>query len=148
MSTPALLEEPRELGAPLAPKPFALAPTRVLLAEDDEVLSEALGRRLAERGFSVTTVTDGASALDIALAQQHDVILTDLLLPRMSGLKLLRALHDGRLRNPPPVVVLTAASDVEAYYAHCRGASAVLRKPTHIDTLVSILRRAVEESES
>jgi DNA-binding response OmpR family regulator len=79
---------------------------RVLLAEDDSLLGASVRQGLAQEGFIVDWVTDGASADAAVLAHDYDVIALDLTLPRESGEQLLQRWRTRA--NPVPVVVLTA----------------------------------------
>ena len=84
---------------------------RILLAEDDSVLADGLTRSLRQSGYAIDCVGSGPEA-DVALsAQDFDLLILDVGLPRMSGLEVLRRL---RSRNSHlPVLILTASDSVE-----------------------------------
>jgi two-component system, OmpR family, response regulator len=82
----------------------------ILLVEDDAVLADGLFHTLGNSGYTVTSVTTGAYAEHLLLAQDFDLIVLDLGLPDMDGLDLLRKL---RLRKvPKPILILTARDGI------------------------------------
>ncbi|MCE2679446.1 MAG: response regulator transcription factor [Burkholderiales bacterium] len=84
---------------------------RILLAEDDKILSDGLSRSLRQAGYAVDCIFDGASADAAVTAQTYDLLILDLGLPKMTGLEVLKRL---RARNARlPVLILTAADNVE-----------------------------------
>lgn len=83
---------------------------RVLLVEDDELISQALGLALTDEGFAVARVASGEEALDHLDADDPDVVLLDLMLPGMDGIVVCRTL---RARGDLPIIVVTARTDTE-----------------------------------
>lgn len=119
------------------------ATKRVLLVEDDHALATALSSRLNSMGFDVTAVHDGVGAFELMRNKTHDVVLLDLGLPRMHGLKLLhQARMDGDI-EPIPVVVLTGADEREVERARRRGVYAIHQKPARPWKIAESLRDAV-----
>jgi CheY-like chemotaxis protein len=90
---------------------------RVLIVEDDRVLRRACEVGLRKRGYEVVTATDGAEGLERALQGGYDLVLLDMLMPRMSGLDMLRELRRVAPGDTTPVLVLSNSSrtgDIEA----------------------------------
>lgn len=88
-------------------------PKRVLLVEDDRFLRRACEASLTRQGYEVATANDGEEGLRLARAIPPDVILLGLLMPKVSGIEMLRALKsDERLRSVP-VLVLSNSSREE-----------------------------------
>ncbi len=84
---------------------------RILLAEDDKILSEGLASSLRQAGYAVDCVFDGAAADAAVAAQTYDLLILDLGLPKLTGHEVLRKL---RARNARlPVLILTAADSTE-----------------------------------
>jgi two-component system, cell cycle response regulator DivK len=83
---------------------------RVLLVEDDRFLRRACGASLRHRGFTVQTAADGEEGLRLARAEAPDIILLDLLMPKLSGLEVLRALKADAATRGFPVLVLSNSS--------------------------------------
>ncbi len=82
-----------------------------LYAEDEPAMAEAVTDILNYHNFMVDAVTDGAEALAYARAGDYDGIIMDIMLPKMSGLDVLRELREGGCRTP--VLLLTAKAEVE-----------------------------------
>ena len=90
------------------------ATARVLLVEDDKFLRRACEASLRQRGFDVTTASDGEEGLRLAMAAPYaDVILLDLLMPRMPGIDVLRALKTQPETRQIPVLILSNSSREE-----------------------------------
>ncbi|HSG15983.1 MAG TPA: response regulator transcription factor [Anaerolineae bacterium] len=84
---------------------------RVLVVEDEPGIANFVGQGLSEAGYAVDLARDGREGLDYALAADYDVLILDILLPRMSGLALLRELRDRG--NKTPALMLTARDTVD-----------------------------------
>ena len=80
---------------------------RVLLAEDDRFLRKAAETALKRHGFTVVAAVDGEEALRLARAAPPDLVLLDLIMPRMQGFEVLRALKADPATAPIPVVILS-----------------------------------------
>src|SRR6266852_189511 len=115
----------------------------VLLLEDDASLAANLCDVLKEDGFKVTVCNRGDEGLRRASNDECDVVLTDLRLPGLGGLDLVRQLHDTQPRLP--VVLMTAHGTMEtAIEATKLGAYDYLQKPFEMQGLISIMHRAVD----
>jgi len=87
---------------------------RVLVVEDDRFLRRACETSLRQRGFDVTAVTDGEEGLRLARVEPlPDIILLDLLMPKMPGIDVLRVLKADAATASIPVVILSNSSRVE-----------------------------------
>ena len=89
------------------------APTRVLLVEDNADMREYIGRLLRSR-YEVQAVADGAQALVMARRKPPDLVLTDVMMPRLDGFGLLRALRADETTRAIPVVMLSARAGEES----------------------------------
>jgi CheY-like chemotaxis protein len=104
------------------------APPKILIVDDESDMRETCVRIFARDGYRCQAVTDGQEALDLLEGERPDLILTDLRMPRVDGLTLLR--HVQRLPFPPPVVVFTAyVSEGSIREVLEAGAAAYLPKP-------------------
>lgn len=83
---------------------------RVLLVEDDRFLRRAGEAALRQRGFSVRVAADGEEALQKVQAEVPDLILLDLLMPKVTGIEVLRALRAADATRAIPVLILTNSS--------------------------------------
>ncbi len=83
----------------------------IVLIEDEPGIVDFIDRGLRARGFDIRASMDGESGLDLALAEQVDLVVLDLMLPRKSGMEVLREISQHR--PGLPVIVLTARGEVE-----------------------------------
>jgi CheY-like chemotaxis protein len=83
---------------------------RILLVEDDRFLRRACEVSLRQRGFTVASVGDGVEALKQVQAERPDLILLDLLMPRMTGTEVLKALRAEPSTKEIPVLILSNSS--------------------------------------
>jgi DNA-binding NtrC family response regulator len=116
---------------------------RLLVVDDEANARTALAELLRHEGFSVETAADGFKALARFQESTPDLVLTDLKMPGMDGVELLRKLRE---HDPETVVVLmTAFGAVETAVAAMReGADDYLTKPLNMDELMLVLERALE----
>jgi len=120
---------------------------RVLIVDDEADSRDALAELTSRWGYDVQTASDGTEALRRAIEGHPDVILTDLVMPNMDGLWLLRAL---RAEIPEcPVVLLTGRGTIQtAVQAIKEGAYDFIEKPLEIPRLRIVLERALEKKET
>lgn len=116
-------------------------PLRVLLVEDAPFLRYAFGRLLRLHGFDVREANDGQDALE-HLAEFHpDLVLTDLMMPVMDGVELIRRLRADPTTAGLPVVAITAdATEQAETRARKAGAVDVITKPVDLPALLDRLR--------
>jgi EAL domain-containing protein (putative c-di-GMP-specific phosphodiesterase class I) len=123
-------------AAPASEKPS------VLVIDDEPHLLRALARLLSSTGYRVTTARDGREALEHIRSQTFDVIISDLAMPEMGGLELLR--HVRQFDLDVPVILMTGAPSLQsATQAVEYGAFRYLRKPFELGELEAAVRRAV-----
>ena len=116
---------------------------RVLVVDDDEGICEAVAMALSSAGYDVMSAPDGAVALELLDASQPDVILLDLLMPKVDGGAFAR-LYEQRPGPHAPIIVLTAANDVLARAAGIK-AAAWLAKPFHLADRVACIEQHAGE---
>jgi len=78
---------------------------KVLVVEDDETLREIYALKLAMEGFNVTTASDGLQALEAVRSSAPDLIILDMMMPRLSGLQFLRRYAQAGLSSPAKILV-------------------------------------------
>src|SRR5579864_3225022 len=117
-------------------------PARVLVVDDEESQRTALAGMIALWGYTVETASDGQEALDKLTTFPANVIVTDLMMPRMSGQELLKRLKEQG--GAPPAIVQTAFGNLETAVAtiHDLGAFWFLEKPVQSQALRLLLERA------
>jgi two-component system response regulator RegX3 len=119
-------------------------PIKVLLAEDEESFIEALVIGLTNEGFRVIVARDGAEALRLYDETDPDILLLDLMLPKMSGIDVCRNI---RTRSTVPIIMVTAkGAEIDTVVALEVGADDYVTKPYRLRELVArmraVLRRA------
>lgn len=112
---------------------------RLLLAEDEKRLSSALCEILSKNKYDVDCVHDGKSALDYAFSGVYDLVVLDIMMPRMDGITVLRRLREAR--NHVPVLMLTARDDIQDKVSglDC-GADDYMTKPFSSEELLARIR--------
>lgn len=109
---------------------------RVLIVEDDAVLLRGLKDNFAARGFHVDAAADGQAGLDAALAAPPDILLLDLMLPKVNGYEVCRAVRERGLDFP--IIMLTAKGQEEDIVLGLNlGADDYVTKPFRIAELVA-----------
>jgi DNA-binding NtrC family response regulator len=111
---------------------------RILVVDDEAAMREVLSARLQEKGFSVDTAGSGQEAQEQVEAHRPDVVISDVVLPDVSGLDLLQTLKSGDAHRP--IILITAFGTVDsAVEAIKRGATDFLTKPIDYDKLLSVI---------
>jgi two-component system response regulator MtrA len=114
---------------------------RILLVEDDASIREVTAIGLRAAGFEVSTAADGAEGLDRWRRERPDLVLLDVMLPRLDGLEVLRAIRN---ESSAPVVMLTARADtIDVVVGLESGADDYVRKPFELPELVARVRAAL-----
>ena len=117
---------------------------RLLLVHGDDWVSQRLQDMLADTALSVTRVRDGVAGLTAVAQARPDAVLTDLVLPRLDGITLLRALQGRPDTRDLPALILSARwSPQEAMRGLAAGARYVVAVPFQEADLLSKLRRLV-----
>jgi len=114
---------------------------KVLIAEDNPDSQGLLRMILESEGFIVTAASDGEKAIDILREIKPDILVTDLLLPTVSGGDLIRHVRRTAELAQIPIVVISAYGEDYAEDALAVGANVVLKKPLDSDLLVDTLKQ-------
>src|SRR6476661_10569221 len=123
---------------------MATRPTTILVVEDEEAFVDALTVGLQREGFRVQVARDGAQALDLFDSVAPDLVLLDVMLPKVSGVDVCREL---RRKSTVPIIMVTAkGSEIDTVVGLEVGADDYVTKPYRLRELVArmraVLRRA------
>jgi CheY-like chemotaxis protein len=120
---------------------------RVLIVEDDAMFQKILKNRFEKHGFAITITPDGLEGLDIARREKPDLIVLDLLLPKMDGHKICRLIKlDQRLQSIPVAIFTSRDMDEDAELAKASGADAFIVKTTRAEVMMDVLKRLLEKN--
>ena len=124
---------------------------KVLIVEDDQAMAVALRDGFSYEGYAVQVARDGATGLQLAKERGHDLVILDVMLPRMSGLDVCRQLRSAG--NDTPVIMLTArGQEIDKVLGLKTGADDYVTKPFSFLELMArveaVLRRASKAAEA
>ena len=112
---------------------------KILVVEDEHLIANALKKGLEQEHYTVDVAFDGVEGLDLASSGDYDIILLDLMLPKIDGLEICRQLRNSQ--NNVPILILTAKSQLEDKIKglNC-GADDYLTKPFAFEELLARIR--------
>src|SRR5271157_1415385 len=118
---------------------------KILIVEDDSNILEALKYNLGKEGYDTLTAIDGVQALEIARANKPDLIILDIMLPKMSGFEVCRIL---RKEMAVPIIMLTARDDeIDKVTGLDLGADDYMTKPFSMRELMARIRAMLRRVE-
>jgi DNA-binding response OmpR family regulator len=113
---------------------------RVVVADDDPDIVDILVFNLTAAGYEVESAADGVAALELVTASHPDLVVLDIMMPRMDGLQVLAALKAEPETKEIPVVMLTArASDTDLWEGWDAGADYYITKPFDLEELLRFI---------
>ena len=114
---------------------------RILLVDDEPSIVKMVGKRLEVEGFEVLIATDGQDGLDKARAESPDLIVLDLMLPKLNGYEICTMLkQDSRYQKIPIVLFTAKAQEKDEKIGMECGANAYVRKPFRAQELLEKIR--------
>jgi DNA-binding response OmpR family regulator len=118
---------------------------RILIVEDEVAMAEAIAYALKREGFQVRIATDGQEGLRMALTEKPDLVILDLMLPKLDGWEVCRTL---RAKSPVPILILTARGEEHDKVIGLElGADDYVVKPFSMRELIARVRAVAEASE-
>lgn len=114
---------------------------RILLVDDDLLVSETLSAILRRAGYVITTAVNGNAGLKELQSQEFDLVITDIMMPRMDGIETILAI---RRHNPSQKIIAISGGSLEVdldylKYAEKLGADGILYKPINTEQLLTMV---------
>jgi CheY-like chemotaxis protein len=118
---------------------------RVLIVDDDKVIQQLLVVNLELEGYEVETASDGEEALKSILANRYDVVLLDVMMPKMDGREVCRRVKaDPKVKDTPIVFLSARAQDFDVRQGYELGVSAYVTKPFDPVDLLDVVQRVMK----
>lgn len=118
---------------------------KILVIDDEKDLIEAVAFRLKANGYDVITAGDGAEGLDKARKERPDLIILDLMLPKMDGYRVCGLLKNDARYGSIPIIMFTArAQEEDIKHGKEMGAEAYITKPFEPETLLSKIKELLK----
>ena len=123
-----------------------MPPEKLLVIEDDHKLQAALKQILGNEGYAISCAGTGEQALDLMRGEDFDMVLTDLRLPGIDGMEVLRSVR--KSRPDTSVVMMTAYASIDSAVAAMKeGAEDYVAKPFNIDQIRLVMRKVAQKRE-
>ncbi|MDG5752051.1 response regulator [Qipengyuania sp. XHP0211] len=116
----------------------------ILIVDDDEILASLLQITLEVEGYEVSTAPDGEAALARLAEGGIDLVVLDLVMPKMDGVRFLRVLNEQGEARPPVIVISSTAGNTVSDEFRALGVVAIARKPVEPRWLVENIAEALE----
>jgi twitching motility two-component system response regulator PilG len=117
---------------------------RILVVEDEESLLKLESILLSSKGYNVTGVMDGKSALEEVMAHRPDLVILDIMLPEIDGFEVCRRIKENPATSAIPVVMLTAKKNSQDVARGTEvGASAYLTKPFKSAKVIEVIEELI-----
>jgi len=124
-----------------------IRPKRILIVDDSEIVIKVLSNILESEKYSVITAADGLEALEKAQRERPDLIISDLVMPRMNGMELVKALKSQLSTRYIPIIMLTVRKEVDTEVEGMEaGADDYLTKPVNPKRLLARVARFLKRS--
>lgn len=117
---------------------------KLLLVDDEKDTVETLARRLLKEGYEVVTAYDGEEALRQVAAMDPDVVLLDLMMPKLNGFEVLKEIREKYNTKWRPVVIISGTGDLNAVKkSYTMDADHYLAKPCSIEQVLTAVRTMI-----
>ena len=120
--------------------------TRILIVDDEPGIIKIVRKQLELAGFAVATATDGVSGLAQARDTRPDLVILDLMLPKLNGHEVSAALKQDAHTRHIPILMLTASAISTEQTSRQHGADGYLAKPFALDELLARIRAMLDDS--
>ncbi len=117
---------------------------KVLLIEDDHLVGKLIAQQLKFQNFEVVIAYDGASAVELFLEHKIDIIVSDLLLPKMSGFSAIKSIQHVDMRNTP-LIVISSLNDIPIMLKNAElRYDACIQKPFSAQQLIEKIHKVID----
>jgi len=114
----------------------------VMVVDDSVTLREMISSLLKSKGLEVTVASDGVEALEKIMVKSPDLIVLDIVMPRMNGYEVCRRIKtDPKTQNIPVVMCSSKSEEFDRYWGMKQGADAYIAKPFHPQELVGTIKQ-------
>jgi DNA-binding response OmpR family regulator len=121
-------------------------PKRILIVDDEEDIVSALSIRMKAKGYDVIAAYDGMSGLSKAREENPDLILLDIMLPKLDGYKICRILKfDEKFRRIPIIMITAKGADTSKKMGEEVGADAYVTKPFNPEELMGTIEQLLNK---
>lgn len=125
-----------------------MASARILAVDDSPTILEMIKAILLSAGYEVITAADGAEALETARAEKPDLILLDVMLPKLDGYRVCRLLKFDQNYKGIPIIMLTAKTEEQSMATGIRtGANQYLTKPVEPEKLLAAVAEELSKAQ-
>jgi len=114
-------------------------PEKILIVDDSDDTREMMTKLLELESFTVVTAEDGRAGLDIAEAEHPDIIITDINMPNLNGIEMIKILRKQPRFSTVPIMAITAYGNGVAAEAVAAGANHATTKPVEFDDLINAI---------
>ncbi len=118
---------------------------KVLFVEDEDVIREMAGNKLKREGYEVFVAADGVEALELVEKNDPDLIITDVVMPRMDGYEFFKSVRSDPSTATIPFIILTARGMMEDAFL-ALGAEEFIAKPFAPEDLSKLVSKALKDS--
>jgi CheY-like chemotaxis protein len=121
-------------------------PEKILVVDDSDDTREMMTKLLELESFTVVTAEDGCVGLNIAEMEHPDIIITDINMPNLNGIEMIRMLREQPKFSSVPIMALTAYGNSVAAEAVAAGANHATTKPIEFEALIDGIKKLLAES--
>ena len=123
-----------------------MAPNKILVVDDSDDTREMMSKLLELEAFTVVTAEDGSAGLSVAAVELPDLIITDVNMPNLNGIEMIRQLRKEPAFGCVPIMAITAYGTGVAEEAIAAGADSTATKPVQFKALVAEVRELLHKS--
>jgi len=123
-------------------------PEKILVVDDSDDTREMMTKLLELESFTVVTAEDGSIGLDVAEMERPDIIITDINMPNLNGIEMIRRLRKQPQFSRVPIMAITAYGNGVAAEAVAAGANHATTKPIEFEALIGGIKKLLEDSKN